>query len=51
MSFLLPGIVRMLTLQKEGKLTQNKPAIVVMAPTRELAQQIHEVAATVRLQV
>jgi superfamily II DNA/RNA helicase len=47
MAFLLPAIVRMQTMKTESKLSGRKPAVVVMAPTRELAQQINEVATKV----
>lgn len=44
MAFLLPALVRFHQLKAEGKISGTKPSIVVMSPTRELAQQIHDVA-------
>lgn len=49
MAFLLPALVRYHEMKAQGKISASKTGIVVMAPTRELAQQINEVACKVRV--
>lgn len=44
MAFLLPGIVQLYNQVAAKKRVMNKPSVLVMAPTRELALQIQEVA-------
>jgi len=44
MAFLLPAIVRMVNGWADGTIIKRQPCILVVAPTRELAQQTDEVA-------
>jgi len=44
LAYLIPAIVKLLELHAQKKIIKGHPAIIVLAPTRELAQQIEQVA-------
>jgi len=49
LAFLLPALMHIAKMREEGHAKPNKgPSVLIMAPTRELAKQIEEVAAAFR---